>query len=219
MAEILVINPNSSVSVTESMDACLDAVRSLSAHKVRCSTLEKGPPGIETDAHIAAVVPHLLERIAETAADAYVIGCFSDPGLEPARAATKKPVVGIGEAAYLAALGLGQRFGVISILAGSVSRHERYIGRLGLSERLAGDRPIGFGVGELKGEAVMDQLVRVGKALRDDDGADVLILGCAGLGSYRHVLEEKLGLPTVDPVQAGAAQAFVTVTLGYGRRS
>ncbi len=215
MAEILVINPNSSASVTRSMDACLDEVRSLSGHAMRCSTLEKGPPGIETDAHITAVIPHLLERIAEIPADAYVIGCFSDPGIEQARTATKKPVVGIGEAAYLAALGLGRRFGVISIVAASVLRHQKYIDRLGLSDRLAGDRPIGFGVTELEGEAVMGQLVRVGKALRDDDGADVLVLGCAGLGSYRHALEEELGLPVVDPVQAAAAQACVTVTLGY----
>jgi Asp/Glu/hydantoin racemase len=218
VAEILVINPNSSVSVTQSMDACLDAVRLLSGHNVRCSALEKGPPGIETDAHIMAVIPHLLERIAGTPADAYVIGCFSDPGLEEARAATSKPVVGIGEAAYLAALGLGRRFGVVSILATSVPRHVCYISRLGLSDRLAGDRPIGLGVSELKSEAVMGQLVRVGKALRDDDGADVLILGCAGLGSHRHALEEELGLPVVDPVQAGAAQACVTATLRYPRR-
>ncbi len=219
MAEILVINPNSSASITQSMDACLDAVRSLSGPTMRCSTLEKGPPGIETDAHIAAVIPHILERIAEMPADAYVIGCFSDPGLESARASTQKPVVGIGEAAYLAALGLGRRFGIVSILAASVPRHARYVDRLGLLSRLAGDRPIGFGVSELKGEAVMGQLVRVGKVLRDDDGADVLILGCAGLGSYRRALEDELGLPVVDPVQAAAAQACVTVALGYGAKS
>jgi len=219
MAEILVINPNSSTFVTQSMDACLDAVRSLSGNTMRCSTLEMGPPGIETDAHIAAVIPHLLERILETPADAYVIGCFSDPGLESARASTQKPVVGIGEAAYLAALGLGRRFGIVSILAASVPRHARYVDRLGLLSRLAGDRPIGFGVSELQGEAVMGQLARVGRALRDDDGADVLILGCAGLGSYRHALERELGLPVVDPVQAAAAQACVTVTLGYGAKS
>lgn len=217
VAEILIINPNSSASVTESMDACLDEVRSGSGPAMRCSTLENGPPGIETDAHIEAVIPHLLERIALTPVDAYVIGCFSDPGIEEARASTTKPVVGIGEAAYLAALGLGRRFGVISIVAASVPRHRRYLDRLGLLARLAGDRPIGFGVAELRGDAVMGQLVRVGKALRDDDGADVLVLGCAGLGSYRHALEGELGLPVVDPVQAGAAQACATVTLGYAK--
>ncbi len=219
MAEILVINPNSSVSVTQSMDACLDEVRALSGIVMRCSTLDKGPQGIETDAHVIEVIPHLLELILNTPADAYVIGCFSDPGLEPARAATKKPVVGIGEAAYLAALGLGRRFGIISIVAASVPRHERHIKRLGLSDRLAGDHPIGFGVTELKGEAVMGQLLRIGRTLRDDDGADVLVLGCAGLGTYRHALEKELGLPVVDPVQAAAAQACITVTLGYGSRS
>jgi allantoin racemase len=218
MADILVVNPNSSVSVTQSMDACLDDVRSFSGITMRCTTLDKGPPGIETDVHVVEVIPHLLELIASIKADAYVIGCFSDPGLEQARAATPRPVVGIGEAAYLAALGLGRRFGIVSIVAASVPRHERYLRRLGLAERLAGDRPIGFGVTALKGEAVMSQLIRVGRALRDEDGADVLVLGCAGLGMYRHALEKELRLPVVDPVQAAAAQACVNVTLGYRSR-
>jgi Asp/Glu/hydantoin racemase len=54
--------------------------------------------------------------------------------------------------------------------------------------------------------------------LRDEDGADVIILGCAGLGSYRHAMQESLGVPVIDPVQAGVALACTNLDLAYGKK-
>lgn len=218
MANILVINPNSSETVTRSMDACLDSVRRGVAQSIQCVTLETAPPGIETDAHIAEVTPKVRARIADTPADAYVVACFSDPGVGQARQDTPRPVIGIGEAGYLAAIGLGGRFGVVSIVEASIGRHRRHLESLGLSARLAGDRPIGFGVAELGGPAVIEALVRVGHELRDRDGADTLVLGCAGMGGFRAAVEAELGLPVVDPVQAGALLAANALTLSYPTR-
>lgn len=217
MASILVINPNSSVSVTRSMEACLGPVRAATRHDIQCTELAKSPPGIETDAHVAEVVPHIIESVSASDADAFVLACFSDPGIAKVREIAGRPVVGIAEAAYLAALGLGSRFGIISLGQSSIDRHLRYLKALGLERRLAGDRSIDRTVVELMAGNVVETVSRTGRLLRDEDGADVVILGCAGLGSHREAMQESLGIPVIDPVQAGAALACVNLDLGYGR--
>jgi len=217
MARILVINPNSSTSVTASMDRGLDPLRASATDEIASVTLAEGPAGIETQADIEAVVLPLSRLIATESADAYVIACFSDPGLALARETVSKPVVGIAESSFLMALGLGYRFGIVSILEMSIPRHLRYVRQVGLADRLAGDRAIGFGVTELAGGNVIERVVEVGRALRDQDGADVLILGCAGMGHWRAKAEEALGIPVVDPTQAAVARAIGLVALGYRR--
>ncbi len=219
VAEILVINPNSSVSVTRSMEECLDVVETSTPHAIRCIELAKGPPGIETDEHVAQVIPHVLEAVSRNEADAYVLSCFSDPGIRMVRKATRKPVVGIAESSYLAALSLGDRFGIVSLGPSSIARHLRYLEELRLDGRLAGDRSIDMTVVEMMATDVVDTVVRVGRKLRDEDGAEVVILGCAGLGSYRAAMEAELGLPIVDPVQAGVQLACNRLDLQYRTRA
>ena len=216
-APIRVINPNSSEAVTQAMDAALAPLKSLAGPEIVCETLREGPPGVESEAHIAQVTGPLLGLAQSGPASALVVACFSDPGLPLLRESMACPVFGIGESAYLAALNLGQRFGVISILAASVKRHLRQIRALGLEQRLAGDLPLGLGVTELAGDeaAVLARLTEVGETLRDAHGADVLILGCAGMARYRTALEERLGLPVVDPTQAATASAIAAVQLAW----
>ncbi len=219
MPSILVINPNSSPSVTRSMRDGLGIVTQRTSHDIQCIELPKSPPGIETDAHVEMVIPNILEKLAESDADAFVLSCFSDPGIAQARAATTKPVVGIAESAYLAALGLGRSFGIVSLGPSSIGRHKRYLDALGLSGRLAGDRSIDMTIPELMANDVVETVVRTGEKLRDEDGADTVILGCAGLGSYRAAMEAALGLPVIDPVQAGVALAVTQLDLNYRRRA
>lgn len=219
MPSILVINPNSSPSVTRSMQECLGIIAERSSYDVQCVELPKSPPGIETDEHVRMVIPNIIEKIAESDANAYVLSCFSDPGIDQVRASTDKPVVGIAESAYLAALGLGRTFGIVSLGPSSIGRHKRYLDALGLSGRLAGDRSIDMTIPQLMANNVVETVVRTGMKLRDEDGADVVILGCAGLGSYRAAMEEMLGLPIVDPVQAGVALAVTNLDLKYRTRA
>lgn len=218
MATILAINPNSSTSVTRSMEACLDGVKASTRHEVLCTELAEGPPGIETDAHVLEVIPLLADAISASDADAFVISCFSDPGLDLLRAKTDKPVLGIAEAAYLAALGVGKRFGIVSLGPSSIGRHLRYLRQLELDGRLAGDRSIDMTIPELMANNVVEGVCRIGRLLRDEDGADVIILGCAGLGSYRAAVEAELGLPVIDPVQAGVALAATNLDMNYKRK-
>jgi allantoin racemase len=106
---------------------------------------------------------------------------------------------------------------VISILARSVPRHLRYIAAMGVTSRLAGDLPIGLGVTELADErATLTRIVDVGRRLRDQHGADVLVMGCAGMARYRAGLEEAVGIPVVEPTQAAVTMAIGRVRLGWG---
>ena len=94
-------------------------------------------------------------------------------------------------------------------------RHIRYIRSLGLEGRLAGDRALELPVVELSNESkTYERMVRVGTELRDLDGADVLVMGCAGMSRYRARLEDQLGIPVVDPSQAAVGMAITAVQLG-----
>ena len=218
-APIVVINPNSTEAVTAAIDAAMAPLRLDGGPGIVCQTLHDGPPGIESQRDSDSVIEPLCRGIAaqDNTAAAFVIACFSDPGLHSAREATAKPVLGIAECGILTALTLGHRFGVISILKKSVPRHLRYIGAMGVSDRLAADLPIGLGVVELTDARVtMVRMKDVGTRLRDTHGADVLVMGCAGMARYRDELEDAVRLPVVEPTQAAVTMALGRVRLGWG---
>src|SRR6185295_16824470 len=165
------------------------------------------------------VIPHLVALVAQKEKQyaAFVIACYSDPGLYSVREATKKPVLGISECAILTALTLGQKFGVIAILKQSIPRHLRYVGAMGVAERLAAELPVGLPVVELSDEKkTFGRMVDAGKALRDAHGANVVIMGCAGMARYRKPLQDELGVPVVEPTQAAVTMAIGRVRLNWG---
>lgn len=219
MKTLVIINPNSSQSVTDGIDAAVDPLRRFGV-PIRCLTLAEGPPGIESQRQAdLTIAPMLALAAAQEDAAGYVIACFGDPGLHALRDQTARPVVGIQEAAVMTALTLGQRFGVIAILPPSIPRHLRAFGAMGVMDRLAGDRALGLGVADLADEGKsLDAMIATGRKLRDDDGADVLIMGCAGMSRYRAPLEEATGLPVVEPTQAAASLALGQICLALSHR-
>ena len=215
---IFVINPNSSAVVTDAIDRAVEPLRLAGGPAIKCLTLKEGPPGIEMQRHVDGVVDPLCRLAADLEADAaaFVIACFSDPGLHSLREQSRRPVFGISECSMVTALTLGQRFGIIAILPASVPRHLRCIGAMGIRDRFAGDRPLQLGVTELAdGKRAFARMIEVGKALRDTDGADVVILGCAGMADHREALSEALRIPVVEPTQAAVAMAIGRVRLGW----
>jgi allantoin racemase len=215
---IIVINPNSTEAVTRGIDAAMVPLRIEGGPPIECLTLAEGPPGIETQSDADSVIAPLCRaiRARDNTAAAFVVACFSDPGLHSAREATRKPVLGIAESGVLTALTLGHRFGVIAILAKSVPRHLRYIAAMGVADRLAGDLPIGLGVVELADEnRALTRMIEVGTRLRDEKGADVIVMGCAGMARLRDRLQAALGIPIVEPTQAAVAMAIGRVRLGW----
>ncbi|MGE0310255.1 MAG: aspartate/glutamate racemase family protein [Lautropia sp.] len=215
---ILVINPNSTTRVTDGIDRACEPLRMAGGPAIECATTAEGPPGIESQRDVESVVAPLVATVTARDADvdAFVIACYSDPGLYACREATRKPVLGIAECGWLTALTLGQRVGVIAILQRSIPRHLRAVGAMGLADRLAGERALGLGVTELSDEGrTLGRMIETAFALRDQDGADVLVMGCAGMAAYRDRLQAKVGIPVVEPTQAAVAMAIGRVRVGW----
>lgn len=213
---ILVINPNSTQAVTDGIDRALDPLRLPGGPVFECVTLAEGPPGIQTQRDVDGVIAPLSRLIAsrDHDCDGFVIACYSDPGLHSAREVTRKPVLGISECGVLTALTLGHRFGVIAILAGSIPRHLRYLGAMGVMDRLAAELPVGLQVTELADAGrTRERLIATGRQLVNDHGAHVVVMGCAGMAQYRKALEDAIGVPVVEPTQAAAGMALARVRL------
>ncbi|PIK68698.1 aspartate/glutamate racemase family protein [Methylobacterium frigidaeris] len=210
---ILVINPNSNDAVTRGLDAALaPLVRPGIA--IDCRTLAEGPFGIQSQADVEQVALPLRDLVRRESADAYVIACYSDPGLHVCREATDRPVLGIAECGILTALARADRFGVIAVASRSIPRHLRALRQMGVSERLAGERALEMTVAETaSGKDTLARMIAVGRDLRDRDGAGVIVMGCAGMAVHRRGLEQELGTPVIDPTQAAVAMAIGIVAV------
>jgi allantoin racemase len=213
---ILVINPNSNAVVTHGLEVALRPLAFDGGPEIVCVTLKEGPFGVETQADSDSVALPLRRMVdADTSSDAFVIACYSDPGINVCREATARPVFGIAESGVLTALARGERFGVIAIKQRSIPRHIRYLRQMGLMDRLAGERPLEMSVAETaSGDATFGKMLEVGRQLRDADGAMVIVMGCAGMARHRAPLEAELGIPVIDPTQAAVAMALGTLAVG-----
>jgi allantoin racemase len=215
---LYVINPNSSEAVTAGIDAAMAPLRRAEGPEIRCVTLADGPPGVQTQ-HDVDRAALSVRRFAETHLEgtaAFVTACFSDPGLHMLREMRGPLSFGISECAALTALTLGQTFGVIAILPASIPRHWRTWGAMGIQQRVAGEVAIGRTVSELSDQpATLEAMIAAGRRLRDDKGANVLVMGCAGMAPFRAPLQEATGLPVVEPTQAAVSMALGRIQLGW----
>lgn len=215
MGPIVVINPNSNQAVTDGLATALAPFAREGGPDIDCVTLTEGPFGIENQVHSDQLVLPLVDLVERrTDASAFVIACYSDPGIDACRSISPVPVMGIQESGVLTALARGDRIGIIGISSASEKRHRLYMRRMGVLDRVAGERALNMSVDETaRGTGTFDKLVEVGSALQAD-GAEALVLGCAGMALHRAPLEARLGLPVIDPTQAAVAMAMGLVLAG-----
>ncbi|NBB71169.1 MAG: Asp/Glu racemase [Alphaproteobacteria bacterium] len=211
---IVVVNPNSNPEVTADLERGVAPLRFSGGPTIVCETLEGAPFAIETQTDVEAVTRPLAQRIAKGDAAAWIIACYSDPGLAVCRELAEVPVFGIGESGVLAALQRGDHVGVVALSRRAIPRHRRQQRMLGVERRIAGERALELTVAELVDEtATWRRLKDVGHKLREEDGADVVVLGCAGMARYRRRLARELGLAVIDPAQAAVVTALGAVAL------
>lgn len=214
MKKILVINPNSNDAVTDGLRSCLSPLQISGRVEIECMTLAEGPFGIETMADATNVVMPLRRIVTDhNDAQAFVIACYSDPGLALCRDSTPKPVFGIQESGLFSALQRGDRVGVVALGPKSIARHLPYVRALGLESRLAAERPLHLSVAESEEDSAYPRIEEVARALVEKDMADTLLMGCAGLARHVPRLEDALGLPVTEPTQAAVTQALGAVLL------
>jgi len=213
-----IVNPNTTVAMTR-MIAAAAAKAARPDTVVRAVESAFGPPSIEGAYDDAFALPGLLERIHEgeaDGADAHVIACFDDTGLDAARALAAAPVIGIGEAGFHAATMLAHRFAVVTTLSRSVSVLENNLLRYGLERRCARVRATDVPVLELDNPA-SNARERIGAEIRkalDDDGAEAIVLGCAGMADLAASLSAEFAVPVIDGVAAAVVMAEGLAAIG-----
>jgi len=211
MARILVINPNRSTDCTAGIDAAVSRFRHSGGPAIDVVDLPEGPPAIYTWRDWHAVVEPLCRRIERETADVYVVACASDPGIEAARAATARPVLGVFRAAVAAATAQAERFGIIAIVDASKARHLAALRAMGLDSRLAAEVALNSSMETLLHPAMARaSLIEAAKTCVAA-GAGTVILGCTGMAHHRAAVEDAVSVQVIEPCQAAVALALATV--------
>jgi allantoin racemase len=220
MVKILIVNPNTTTSMTKTI---ADAARAVAAAGTEISdvTSSMGPVSIEGFYDEAFAVPGLIRAFLNAGdADAGIIACFDDTGLDAARSAASFPIVGICEAALVTAGQLAKRIGVVTTLPRSIVPLEELVRRYGFAERVS-VTACNVAVLDLEkpgsgAEAKLD--AEIARAL--EKGAEAIVLGCAGMADLAAKLSQKFGIPVVDGVAAAVkqAEALIGLKLATSRR-
>jgi allantoin racemase len=214
---LAVVNPNTTASMTETIAAAAKGAASLGT-EIIAKTSSMGPVSIEGYYDEALSVPGLLVELgkAEMAgADAAIIACFDDTGLDAARALCDIPVIGVCEAAVVMAAFLAKRFTIVTTLDRSRVPIEELCRRYGMGERTV-VRASNIPVLSLEdpNSGARDRLRSEIRKAIDEDHAEAIVLGCAGMADLAHTLQTEFGMPVIDGVGAAVKQAEALVGLG-----
>ena len=215
--KILVINPNTTTSMTDKIAKAARAVARPDTEIVAPSS-QDGPASIQGFLDVATCVPGLLNEVVQhKEIDAIVIACFDDTGLDAVRSLVSVPVLGIGEAAYHAASMIANKFSVITTLSRSVPGLENNLLRYGLAQKCACVRATEIPVLKLEegDPATLDKIRLEIHASINEDKAEAIVLGCAGMADLMAQFSEEFGLPVIEGVSAGVtfAEALVNNSL------
>ncbi|MFG1955787.1 aspartate/glutamate racemase family protein [Micromonospora sp. NPDC048830] len=202
---LLFINPNTTASITEAIEAQARSVAAPGTEIVAVNP-SRGPAALETRRDEEVAIEEMLSSLSTWRPDCYdgvAIACFGDPGLDRIRALVRAPVVGIAQAAMLSACALGMKFGVVAALESAIPIMSGLATDYGFGERLTGVRPVGISVMEMardidRSREAIELAVRRSFA----DGAESVCLGCAAMGQLAPVLTAELDRPVIDGVQS-----------------
>jgi allantoin racemase len=216
---ILIVNPNTTAAMTEKIGHAARAAAAAGTEIIAVNPPD-GPVSIEGYYDEAFSVPGLLAEIAKGDASgvaAHIIACFDDTGLEAARCISPAPVIGIGEAAFHLASMLGHRFSVVTTLSRSIAVIENNLLKYGLAGRCAKVRACEVPVLSLDDPA-SDAAARIGAEIelaKQQDRAEAIVLGCAGMADLAARLSQRHGLPVLDGVASAVklAEAFGALDL------
>ena len=213
---LLLVNPNTTTSMTEKAAAAARAVARPDTQIVATNPAH-GPASIQGFHDVALCLPGLLGEVERHPdADAVIIACFDDTGLDAVRCAVGVPVVGIGEAAYHAASFLSCRFSVITTLRRSVPGIEANLARYGLAAKCTRVRATEIPVLALEegDPATLNKIEDEIQRSIDEDQAEAIVLGCAGMADLMKRLSEQFGLPVIDGIACATTFAEALAATG-----
>jgi len=196
--KIFIINPNSDLEMTDSIRNAAETFAG-GDFEIECSAAPGAPKFIETYEDAVKAAPGMIRlmRDNESTSDAFIVACHCDPNLDILKEIARKPVVGIGEASIKIASMLGHKFSIVSSMLHSVPNKEALVRKYYLNEQLASIRAPEGDTGALSPEE--KYLLAAQKAV-NEDLAEVIVLGCAGMAGLDKRLQEILGVPVLDGV-------------------
>ncbi len=221
--KILIINPNTSEAMTNNInkvakETCYDETEIFTVNP------SKGPESIESyyDEYIA--VPGILKEIKKGEKnnyDAYIIACFGDPGLYAAREITKKPVIGIAEAAILTSKMIAPNFSVISVLDRTHHITLDLLKKYSVESWCKSIRTTGLSVLEFENNPKkgLEALKQASLKAIEEDKAECILLGCAGFVSFIKKLQKELNIPVLDGVRPAIklAESLINLNLNTSK--
>lgn len=201
--KIMVINPNTSESMTGHIRTELTKIkRSDTELNVVCA--EKGPLTIESSYDRSIAVPELLKLVKkanEDGNDGIIINDFGDPGLEAAREISSILVNGIEETVLHIAAMLGAKFSILTPVPNLIPNKYQEVRHYKLEQWLASVRTTGMKVTEVDSDPkkAKNRILEVAKLAVEEDGAEVIIMGCAAMLGYADEISKTLGVTVLDP--------------------
>ena len=196
--KILIINPNSSKKMTGAIQQTAQQFAG-GEFEVETKSTPGAPEFIETYEDQVKAAPGMIQLLRENEVkfDAFIVACHCDPNLDTMKEITVKPIVGIGEASMKIASMLGHKFSVISTAKHSVPNKEALIHKYFLHASLASVKAPSPDILNCSDE---EKLYLTAKSAVEDDMAEVIVLGCAGMAGLDKDLQGKLGVPVLDGV-------------------
>lgn len=219
--KIKIINPNTTWNMTLEIEKAAKQFARPDT-EITAVSPESGPVSIESMYDEALAQPGVLEEIKKglkDGFDGFILACFGDPALYAAREVSDIPVIGIAEAAMLMACMLGNKFSILTVLKRIIPMMEEVVMKYGLKSRCASVRATDLSVLELEEDIDKTKkiLLEEGRKAINEDGAEVLLLGCAGMAGLDTELEKELGVPVIDGTVA--AVKFLEGMYDYGKKT
>lgn len=215
--KLLVINPNTSTEMTEDIRITVDRIKSADV-QVTVTSPDFGPRALESffDYTLAGfgICRYLVHHRDEY--DGVLIACYGDPGLYAVKEICDIPVLGIAETSIALSTLMGSRFAILAASEKAVPMMENMVSQYDMKARFAGVLPLKMSVldAEKNKQQAINRLIEVGQ-VAVDRGAEVLILGCAGMTGMKDPVAEALGVPVLDPVECGYHMLEMMCRYGY----
>ena len=213
---ILIINSNTNEDMTRRLQETADRL----AGPGTTATAVHAPWGVGTvegayDAAFGALATAELVRENADSFDAFIVACYSDPGLFACRELTDKPVLGLAQSSMLAAAALGGKFSILSPLRQMRPVLENLVRLYGLEHLCASVRTVDIDVLSAFANGEDEAFAREGRLALEQDGAEVLCLGGAVFAGRDRVISSLTGAPCIDGLSAALKMAEMYVSLGY----
>jgi allantoin racemase len=215
--KIKVLIPNSS---EEFRDSQIEERKkaALRGTEVEVVCLPHGPVSIESAYDEAMAAPYIIEEVKKAEAqgfDAVSLDCAMDTVVRATREAVRIPVTSAGEASYLIAMSLCRRFSVVTVLKSTADEIRENISKYGFESRVSSVRCADVPVLELNNEEKSYRaILKESKIAIEEEGAEVIALGCTGMSPLARRLQKEIDVPVIDPAVAALKLAEIFVSMG-----